>query len=170
DGVSLVDTASGNRVASLAAPERTALRAARFLADGRLLLAESRRGRVAVRIFDAAGVPQRQIDVGGGRWPWLGGEWAPGRVTLGMRTTAGHARDPGGWRTLSLDVETATVTPLAGGLRPAVAADDPFYGRRVVAPPPPGSPATRLFLELDGHRLVRLDPATGERQVLLPAP
>ncbi|HVS04096.1 MAG TPA: hypothetical protein VMT16_15125, partial [Thermoanaerobaculia bacterium] len=47
DGVSLVDTASGNRVASLAAPERTALRAARFLADGRLLLAESRRGRVA---------------------------------------------------------------------------------------------------------------------------
>jgi hypothetical protein len=63
-----------------------------------------------------------------------------------------------------VDAATGAIYPGAEGLMPADRF--PWWSNCVLPPAEAGSPASLLFLDADS-RLVRLDPATGAKTVLL---
>lgn len=158
----LFDASTGTPVATLSDPE-TFTGGFRFLADGRILVL-SRRGRERVlELLSPDGARVGQIPFPGGPLPAgqqrstaLGGEPAAGQVVVAI----GVAGD-----------QTAYLVSLDGGetrslgehLWPIARWLGFFEPPNTV--PPPGALGATLFQTADG--LVRVDPATGERRMIL---
>ena len=87
----------------------------------------------------------------------LGGEIAPGKIVAGV----------GSWedqRLFVVDLDSGQMKQFAEHLAPVLQHQNYFEPANFA--PAPGSEATKLFYDAD-ESLIRLDPLTGERRVLL---
>lgn len=130
-----------------------------FLSDGRCALALSDSKSASIEIFSAAGAKEKSIPLPGGGRIRPGLEAAPGQIVVSLeRESRGN---PTWVSTLYLvDADRGVAKQVAEGLRP-IALPLSGHSRRA-----PGSEASKLFLSSD-ETLVRFDPLTGQRQVLL---
>jgi hypothetical protein len=129
-----------------------------FLADGRFVGVESSMlGRL--RVFSRDGVPERSINLPGGNL-LLGGEPLPGRVLLGTRGPDQFKPGPGA-RTWLVDVNSGTSRLLAEGVLPV------FGWRSGLAAAPIAQGESAMLALGPGGTLLRLDPETGARTVIL---
>ncbi len=151
---------TGAAVGRLAAGAPQISRWGGFLADGRIVLSErSRPGPRLLRVFLADGTEQRTVPLEASGHLILGGEAEPGTLVLAVGDGTSY--------TASLaDLDGGSVRKLADGLYPAARLSG--FGYEINAGPAAGSEATKLFVQ-DSRILVRLDPSTGERRVILEA-
>jgi hypothetical protein len=165
--LTLHDGRTGALVATLAEDLRTPQ--LRFLTGGRIAVAGIAGARAGIIFFEGEkgfGFPTpRPIDLGPAKRLVLGGEVAPGRIAVCLLPF--EENFPASSRAAKIaivDVATGAVSPGPDGLVPA----DRYawWFTQILPPAGAGSPASALFLDAGG-RLVRLDPATGERKVLL---
>lgn len=156
--VRLVAASDGHLLAMLAS-DPTPNRTARFLSDGRIVLAERNGGDLRLRLFARDGSPTRAIDIPDGERVSLGGEAAPGQLVVGV----GDFTDQ---KIYLVELDSGDVRPVAEHLTPALRHAGFFGPANAVVKP--GSDATKLFLGSEGT-LVRLDPLTGDRKTILPA-
>lgn len=138
----------------------------RFMSDGRIVVAGIAGPRAGLLIFEGKKAPPRALDLGPVGRIALGGEIAPGRVAVALNAKDSSNFATGlGWKVVSADAGSGAVAPLADGLIPASVFQG-WWLTPVLPPAEAGSPASSLFLDAD-DRLVRLDPATGAKTVLL---
>lgn len=141
---------------------------AKFLTGNRLAVAGIAGAKARVVFFEGEkgwSAPVRSLEMGPARQVVLGGEIAPGRVAVSLFPFEENL--PVSARTAKLaivDVATGAVSPGPDGLVPANRFT--WWSDPVMPPAEAGSPASLLFLDASG-RLVRLDPATGAKTVLL---
>jgi hypothetical protein len=130
-----------------------------FLSDGRCALALSDGESASIEIFSAAGTKEKSIALPGGGRIRPGLEAAPGQIAVSLETES--RGNPTSVSTLYLvDADRGVAKQVAEGLRPIAL---PFWRRPPMAA---GSEAARLFLSAE-ETLVRFDPLTGERRVVL---
>jgi hypothetical protein len=137
----------------------------RFLSGGRIVVAGIAGASARLLFFEGETAAPRAIDLGPAASVVLGGEIAPGHVALALNPfRSNDERSQRAWKLAFVDAATGAVSPGPDGLVPA----DRFGWWFSPAMPPAesGSPASKLFLDASGA-LVRLDPATGEQEVLL---
>lgn len=133
--------------------------AAAFLSDGRIAFAASDTKSSRAEVFSPYGAPIARVPLGGPGRVRLGGE--PGADELFVSITPDEF-SPGGFprHLFLIDWKQGSAKEIARGLEPVAASwRDP-------RPVPPGSELSKAFLT-DKGGLVRLDPATCERRVLL---
>jgi len=124
-----------------------------FLSDDRLLLNERLPGSVMLHLLDRDGGELRRFPFLQATRVIIGGEVAPGRLTLATRTS-GSSLSLKGWTGFLLDLDNGSTTLLG----PSLAAAGRATGPESVGP--------RLFLA--GERdLMLLDPATGRLRSVL---
>ncbi len=144
-------TATGASMATLAdGPAESRWPA--FLPDGTIVLSERSSGGWRLRVFGADGREGAAVALPSASSVSLGGEVAPGVLCLGLSDAAFR---PSTWLA---DLNSGSVRKIADDLRPAA------IPRAIGGV---GSEATKLFYGPRNETLVRLDPATGERRVLL---
>ena len=130
-----------------------------FLSDGRCALALSDANSASIEIFSATGVKEKSIPLPSRGRIRPGLEAAPGQFAVSLERES--RRNPTSVSTLYLvDADRGVSRQVAEGLRPIAL---PLFG---YSRPAPGSEASRLFLSSD-ETLVRFDPLTGERRVVL---
>ncbi|HEY6050369.1 MAG TPA: hypothetical protein VIZ58_03915, partial [Thermoanaerobaculia bacterium] len=157
----LCDGGSGAVLATMRDGESVSSGRPIALADGRwaLLLADAKESWIEV--FSSGGERLSRIAIGPKDSRLRpGGEIAPGRLAVGLAVPHGGPRGRTDYTLYVADLDRGTAARIAGGLRPIVV----FRSADVR----PGSEATRLYLD-DTNSLVRFDPATGGRRVLLAA-
>jgi len=123
-----------------------------FLPDGRIALSERSSVGWRLRVFGSDGREGTAVALPPASSVSIGGEVAPDVLCLGLDDAAFR---PSAWLA---DLNTGAVRKVADDLRPAA------NPRAIVGV---GSDATKLFY---GHRnewLVRFDPSTGERRMIL---
>jgi len=132
-----------------------------FLFDGRIFVVSRSGTERVLEVLSPDGEPLREIPFPGGplkgtRLTSMGGEASPGQLVV----STGDEGDP---TAFLIALDDGTVRQLGQHLRP-VSRWSWFYGpaNSVL---PPGTPAARLFQD-DGS-LIRVDPATGRRELLL---
>jgi hypothetical protein len=168
----LRDGRSGELLVSLLERGPTKHAVGRFLSDGRIAisvadvrspaLSQQPGEPLRVELFAPNGKRERTIEIPAHGRIALGGEIAPGRLVV----AAGGATNETLSRTIFLvDVLSGEVRQVADGLFP-VAYFAPWSSNRPNYLLAPGSEATKLFYG-PGRCLVRFDPLTGERRVLL---
>jgi hypothetical protein len=123
-----------------------------FLSGDRIALAEHSDAGLRLRLYGPDGTAMATIPLPPGRQAATGGEVAPGQLVVGIGAEGSH---DAAWL---VDFDTRSVRKAADGLRPV---------RSFWTSPDTGSPATKLFYGPDQRSLVRFDPLTGERRVLL---
>ena len=158
-GVWLLEGRTGAVLARLAAGTDRVSRWGGFLADGRIVLPERSPQGVLLRVFLADGSEQRTLPLPAPGYFVLGGEAAPGRVVVA-------AGEPPSSSVSLCDLDGGSLRKLADGLWPAARLAG--FGHEINAGPAAGSEATKLFIQ-ESRVLVRLDPSTGERRVILEA-
>ena len=161
--MTLHDGRSGRQIAILSSGERRSRNAA-FLGDGRIALVESSDTGARVRIFSSDGEERMMVPIrfGPGWRIGLGGETAPGVAVVAIRPDKSEWKDS---ECLLVDMRTGQTRTIGEHLFPAAAMA--WWGRHDPSwYPAAGSEATRLFLDARGS-LLRLDPATGRRRVVL---
>jgi hypothetical protein len=126
-----------------------------FLSESRIFAVDKNNDPgLRLRLFGADGTPRATVAIPG-RFPIrFGGEPVPGLLSIGIGS---NREGPRG--TLFIDAATGEVKRRELGVLPARG-----WGWKLA--PAPGSAGTRLFWDAQG-RLVRLDPGTGERHVLV---
>lgn len=143
--------ATGAPIATLAeAPAESRWPA--FLPDGRIVLSERSSGNRQLRVFGSDGREGATVALPAASSVSLGGEVAPGLLCLGVTDAAFRAS---AWLA---DLNAGAVRKVADDLRPAESL------REIVSV---GSEATKLFYGPRSDSLVRFDPLTGERRVIL---
>jgi hypothetical protein len=161
--IALYDGRTGAILSTLAEQARGERAWADFASDGRVVLGQSQNGAATLRLFSKDGLLQSEIPLGAGSRVVLGGEAAAGKLVV--------AAGPGGMRSeltgriFVADLALGTARPVAEKLFP-VASFPRWFGGDPTLAPEPGSEATKLFYGPNGS-LVRFDPLTGERRVVL---
>lgn len=151
--VRLFDGHGGTLLATLA-QEPAESRWPEFLSDGRIVLTERLSRGPRLRVFRPNGEEEATIALPPGRYTVLGAETAPGQLVVGIGDEAFH------YASWLADIDGRTIRGVAEDLRPVSSLFDL---------PAVGSEATRLFYG-PGGALVRFDPLTGQRRVLLGGP
>jgi hypothetical protein len=152
--LTLHDGTTGALLGTLVPEGRAGRIWATFLLDGRLAVVESGRG-VILRVFSTEGAESWSLDVAPAFSFARATEVAPGVVAIELP----FGRFRGRSDTVLVDVTARRVIRRESGLRPA--ASSWFASRAQTVPD-----ASSLFID-DRDALVRLDIATGARQVLL---
>jgi hypothetical protein len=160
---SLHDVRTGRRLRAFAGEEPWQVKDALLLADGTVAVVEQHGTASRLRLA-ADGKADRLIELPGEFVAGaLGGELPGGRLAVGL---FGAPQTPGrlldvrmGDTVLMVDLATGHVVRREAGLQPVATA----YGRGR------GSSAVSTLFETQAGELVRLDPDTGARQVLLAA-
>ncbi len=147
----LHDGRDGSLLATVSEPGTQWIANAGFLSDGRIAIATAEGDHSLLRVCRHDGSEERRLPLGPGRG-LLGGEPQPGRLYVGLRAGATS-------RSVLVDLDRGSILHREEGLLPAVTSPR-------VPRPRPGTPGASLFLSDDGG-LVRLDPTTGQRTVLL---
>lgn len=149
--VRLFDGATGALLATLA-EDPVVSRWPALYPDGRIVLSERTQGGWRLRVFDTGGKEGASIPLPEASQITLGGEIAPGKLTIGVADESFHSNV---WL---VDLDGASVRQVAQDLRPVRT-----LGNVVNL----GSEATKLFYGPGQRSLVRFDPLTGQRQLLL---
>ena len=152
--LTLHDGTTGALLATLVPEGRAGRIAATFLGDGRLAVVESGRG-VVLRVFSAGGAESWSLDVSPTYSVTRATEVAPGVIAVELSFQGRGSRSD----TVLVDETAGRVIRRENGLRPAASS---WFAWRAQTAPDHGS----LFVD-DRGALVRLDVATGGRQVLL---
>jgi hypothetical protein len=138
----------------------------RFLSGGRIAVAGVADGKGVLKIFlEGERTPPLNVELGAASTVVLGGEIAPGRITVALNPfRSNDERARRAWKLAFVNVASGTISSSFGGLVPA----DRFgwWFSPVMPPAEAGSPASKLFLDADGA-LVRIDPAGGKQEILL---
>jgi hypothetical protein len=159
--LTLRDGKTGALKASLAERGPTKSPFGALLSDGRIAVSVVEGNAVRIDVFGPDGRPERTIPIPARDRISLGGEVSPGRLVVAAGGNA-NVRES---RTIFLaDLSTGEVIQVAQNLFP-VCAFMAFQGDPDSSPAP-GSEATRLFYG-PGRSLVRFDPLTRERRVIL---
>lgn len=146
----------GGRLVTLIDAWSAANRAAGLLSDGGAFSVEESAPGLRLRIFGPDGATRASVAMPGKFPVRLGGEPLPGLLSIGVdRWDTASLREA-----LFVDVATGEVRRREAGLLPAAR-----WGLWLGGPAP-GSASTRLFWDSQ-RALVRLDPLTGERRVLI---
>ena len=124
----------------------------RFLSGGRIAVTERSDAGLRLRLYGPDGAALATIPLPPGRQAATGGEVAPGQLVVGVGAEGSH------YTAWLVDLETRSVRKAADELWPV---------RSFWTSPDTGSPATKLFYGPGQRSLVRLDPLTGERKILL---
>lgn len=161
-GYTLRDGASGATRADLSRPGLAAGHWARFLSDGRIALGIGQGASAGVEIFSAAGKPERTVPFPGRQRIRFGGEAAPGKLVVAVGPDSAARGSPS---IFLLDADSGQARPVAEGLSPVVLLAG-YLSDQPTDLPAPGSEGTKLFYGPD-RSLVRFDPLTGERRVLI---
>lgn len=149
--VRLYEGSNGSLLASLAetaADSRWPL----FLPDGRIIVSELVSKVRRLRVFGPDGAEARAIELPAATSLSIGGEFEMGRLCLGFGD-ASHR-----YTSWVANLDDGSLRKIADELRPL------SLGRNA---PETGSEATKLFYGPGQSSLVRLDPSTGGRRVLL---
>ena len=155
----LLDGRTGRLLAELAQAAPGVARWPGFLSDGRIVLSDASADGRVLRVFSQEGAPVREIAFPGAHGLALVGEAAPGQLIV----AAGNGPE----RSIELvDVDTGESRQVGDHLYPAMRLWS--FGNQPNLAPQVGSEATKLFFFLD-RSLIRLDPLTGERRVILGA-
>jgi hypothetical protein len=164
--LTLHDGRTGAPLATLA--ERLGRPQLRFLTGNRIAVAGIDGARARVSFFESEkgwGAPSRSIDLGPAKSVVLGGETAPGRVAVALSSFDGNLSTAQyAWKLVAADGSSGSVAPLGDGLVPVNRFG--WWFTPVLPPADAGAPASFLFIDAE-NRLLRLDPATGARTVLL---
>jgi hypothetical protein len=158
--VRLLDARSGRLIRPLTDSQAFGVTSG-FLFDGRIFVVRRSGAERVLEVLSPDGERLREMPFPGGplkgtRVTSMGAEVSPGRIVV----STGETGDP---TAFLLSLDEGTVRPLGPHLQP-VSRWAWFYGPPNSVPPP-GAPASTLFQ--DGGSLVRLDLATGKREVLL---
>ncbi|MGH9364766.1 MAG: hypothetical protein ACRD1B_05815 [Thermoanaerobaculia bacterium] len=163
DRITLRDGRSGTLLASLLERAPAMTGPGRFLADGRIAVALATGSDVRLEVFAPDGSHERTLPIPAHDRIALGGEAAPGKLVVAAGGDPGERAS----RTIFLaDLSSGEVRQVADRLFPAAYLAGWLSGRPNYLPEP-GGEATKLFFG-PGRCLVRLDPSTGERRVILP--
>lgn len=132
-----------------------------LLFDGRIVTLREAEDQTELVVLSSEGIELQAIRIDEG-WSVLDGEVAPGVLALRIYQKSGFSEQ--GDNCYLVDLDAGHCRHLGQRLRPVM-------GVRGIAGtfgawPSPGSPGSQLFIE-NHSCLVRLDPWTGERQVLL---
>ena len=149
----LFDGRSGDLLATLVDAAEGS-RWPRFLSGGRIVLTERSSSGLRLLLFGADGQRGPVIPMPNGSQVVAGGELGPGRLIVGIADEKFH------YASWLVDLDAATARKIADDLWPV----DTFWSSSAV-----GSDATTLFYGPAQRQLVRLNPLTGERRVLLGA-
>jgi len=161
-GLSLREGATGRLLAELAPPADGWRGSAAFLSDGTIAVAESKDGRLRLRILTAAAEPLWSLDLGPGDRAKPAGEIAPGKLLV--VASSRETWSPGNARTWVVDLHARDAERLPAGSVPLAWMPLTFDGGRL--DPEPDSAATRTFLTSD-YGLVAFDPVTGTTRMLV---
>ena len=159
----LIDPEDGSSLATLHERRDRARVTAGFLHDGGVAVVAEGADEAVLRLFSPEGAPQRSLTFATENLI-LGCETSPGLLAIGVgKPDTYRWEEP----TLMLvDLVTGETRTIAEGLGPAC-----FLFRNLWADwgtrPEPGSPATHLFYGRNKDTLVRFDPETGERVVVV---
>jgi hypothetical protein len=148
--VRLFDGTNGRPLASLG-EEPAESRWPTFLPDGRIVVLEHIGKDRRLALFGHDGQPEGSIPLPPTRHVYFGGEVAAGQLVLGV------ADEGFRYSSYLVDLERKTLRTVADDLRPI------FLGQPM---PDLGSAATKLFYG-PARSLVRFDPLTGDRRVIL---
>ena len=159
----MCDARSGARIATLAACSEFSACKAAILSNGAVAVGEALESGVRLTLFSEAGRPERTIELGTAQAVVLAAQPTPATLVVTMRAQA-NDYSSSGQRTVVVDVEKGTVTPLGRRYRPL--RRWPWW--EAVVAPSPGSLASRAFVDPDG-RLAILDPATNAFRTVLSA-
>ncbi len=152
----LLDGATGTLLATLVEGGSDTSLWPGFLSDGRIVISESSSQGPRLSIFGRGGARERVIALPTGRFISLGGEVASGQIVVAVRDVARSS-------IYLVGIDDGRVRKLSDDLYPAaLLRGDPS---ELNASPSPGSEATKLFLR--SRELIRLDPVTGARRVVL---
>jgi hypothetical protein len=155
-GILLADARDGRRIAVLSeAPAGS--RDATFVSGERVVVAEQTGVAGSLSCITVEGASVWSVPLPKAPQLTLGGEIRPGELVVGL----GPFRDQ---EILAANLATGAMRRIAEHMSP-VAGWTPFFAP-LDSLPAPGEPATRLFYGPDDS-LVRLDPETGEKTVLL---
>jgi hypothetical protein len=157
--VRIFDGGSGEALAEIPARPDAFPVDASFLADGRVAVAEGLPSGVQVRLFGPDGREQASAALGRARSVRLGGEPAPGRLAVVLETSPFGPSD-----VALVDTGTLRLVRVEKGLAPVRARFFPEFASPLAA----GNPGASLFTDENGA-LVRLDPGSGGRRMILPA-
>jgi len=138
---------------------------ARFLGDGRVVVAETREGRGRLRVWSEPGLPLRDVDLGRTSQLSLLGELQPGTLLIERARSSPRYRYYVLWLPLTVDLGSGEVKLLEQGLSPI----GPFVRAQGGPNAAPGDLHTSLFFSADGALILR-DPTTGARRTLVPVP
>jgi hypothetical protein len=147
--IRLQDGRDGRLLATLLDGEKKLVGQAAFLAGGRVAVVQVENREAILRVLAPSGQPEQTIDLGPGVQPLIGGEPAAGQVFVGLRLG----------EVVLVDWAKGVVARRESGLRPI---NCRLRGREDAA----GGVGARLFIDSEG-RLVRLDPESGRREVLI---
>ena len=152
----LFDVRTGNAIATLTEGPAQNSSWALFLSDGRIVYLTGGDNGASLRLFSADGRPERSIEIPRRR-ALPGGEVAPGKFVFAI-----WSGDISETVLYLADLDSGDIRRVADGLYPVL-----WFATRL-APVVPGSDATELFYSTGDIRgLVRFDPLTGERRVIL---
>lgn len=155
----LLDGRTGAALARLAEGAEQTGRSPGFLADGRIVLSERSRRDARLRVFRSDGGEELTVPLPPAGFVVLGGEVAPGKLVVAVGEGPSYSVSLVG-------VDDGSVCKIADGHYPAARLAGFSY--EINAGPTAGSEATKLFVQ-EGRVLVRLDPSTGKRRVILEA-
>jgi len=156
--VQLLDGATGAVRATLIEGGSDSIRSPGFLANGRIVVAESSTGGSKLRLFDASGAAEGELPLPG-RTLIVGGEISPGRLLVGV-----GAGDGTSYSVQIVDLGAGTVRKVADEAYPAARLGG--FGLVPNAAPAPGGDATRLIIR-HGNELARVEGDGGTVRVLL---
>jgi len=159
-GAGLFDGRSGQAIADLQTRPGAFAADAGFLSDGRIALAETGPSGAQVRLFSGDGHELAAVPLGRARFVRLDGEPMRGRLAVGLIAAPFGASD-----LAVVDTEAARLVRVEKGLGPLRSWD--WFAGGSLEHGAAGSPGSRVFLDENGA-LVRLDPESGERRMILP--
>lgn len=134
---------------------------AHFRADGGIVLGLADETKAWLEVFTPERVPPRRIPLGPARRVRLAGETSDGRVLAGI-VLSDTGPGQSAHELYAADLADGTVRRITDRLSPTLRWWWWWEARRTE----PGSEGTKLFLS-DDQKLIRFDPVTGERRVLL---
>lgn len=157
----LLDGRTGEPIATLRATEAPRRRHARFLYDGRIVVAENDDAGGRLRLYDRDGVELQVLELGRRPILQLGAEAVAGKLAATAGRGAGNddQRATVDSDVLLVDLATGTSETIGTGMTP-LAATTPWANAADFGPPEPGSAATRLFQDERGA-LLAYQPAGG---------
>ena len=160
ESLTLCDGRTGAIIAVLTMP-RCSRVSPRFLADDGILVVETSDGIGRIETFSPDGDFNHTVDLGHLNSFFVGGQVSSDRILVALGSGDSETWTPLQWNLVSVGLAHGDVRELGSGLFFPLSFGGSLEESR------PGSLGTQLLLEANQQLLLRLDPLTGQRRVIL---